>query len=350
MNIGKYLDKSRYRAGLLRRINNLGLMLPVRQVGEFGTGSTRILVVASGSLHIPSDGWGAVEKVISETIPLIVAEGYYVTLLNSKHRRDWAKVSAKKYQLIICHDDATMKKVSKYFPSTPKIAVTHYGFLQNVENWDQSFQEVFKDLVRADVIVALSEVCASTIGTLSPGSSIEICPNGIQIENYRQFDIRKRAIYLGKVEERKRQIEISRKYPNLEIDFVGPCSPTSVTSEIMQSNGARFLGPKNKKWLRENLASYQVGILMSKSEADALVLYEYQNAGLKVLVSEGAKGAQDTNLPWIQVSEFESLSADLKDLSEKEIDPLEIISHSIKYYSWENRIHNYLNLISKVIR
>lgn len=348
MILSKYLDRSRYQAGVLRRVNNLGLLLPVRQVEKFGASPTKILVVASGSLKIPCDGWGAVEKIISETIPLLVANGYEVTLLNSKHRMDWATVSRENYQLVICHDDATMKKVLKYFGSTKKIAVTHYGSLQKVDDWDESFRTVFEYFVQADVVVALSKVCADTIKSLNPDSKIEICPNGIDIENYRIFETRSRAIYLGKVENRKRQLEILSRYPNLEIDFVGPCNPALITPASIHINGIRFLGPKNKEWLRENLASYKVGILMSNSEADALVLYEYQNAGLKVLVSEGAKGAQDTSLPWIQVSTLDSLSADLEKLFQRKIDPNEIINHAIKNYSWEKRIQNYLELISKV--
>jgi hypothetical protein len=337
---------ARIKNGLIRRLNQFNLFLKVRQIQEFGTDGKQVLIIASGSMKIPNSGWGAVEKIISETIQFYVMAGFRVTLLNSKHYRDWKKLSDKEFEVILCHDDSLITKAKKYFPQQPLVAVTHYGSLINREQWDRSFQNTFKDFKYADFLVALSPACREVLHQSFPQKNIHLCPNGIIPQVYVEHPERSRAIYLGKIEDRKKQAVIAESYSGLPIDFVGPGQLKNITS-APSTQGVRFLGEKNREWLRENLASYKLGILLSDSEADALVLYEYQNAGLQVIASSSAVGSQDPNLPWIHVSNLKKFKSTFEKSINTKIDPLEITNYSKEFYSWEKRIIPYIELLKE---
>ena len=56
-----------------------------------------ILIVASGVVPIPPTGWGAVETIISETIPIFINNNIEVGLLNSQSIKRTTR----------CHDPRT---------------------------------------------------------------------------------------------------------------------------------------------------------------------------------------------------------------------------------------------------
>lgn len=343
------LKPSRLYSGIIRRLNNIGILLPTRQFIQGDGKGTQLLVVASGSLPIPTSGWGAVEKIITETLPLFEDYGFSASVLNSKHKQEWSFAANKKFDLVLCHDDSSIEKVKEYFPKVPVVAVTHYGSIPLVNEWDPSYLKVTKSFSLADKVVTLSHKCRSTLEKQTQLRNITVCPNGILPIQYQVNPRMSRAIYLGKIEPRKRQLEIAKHYPQLAIDFVGPGKIPRRFKKKSQT-GIRFLGPQNKSWLKENLSRYDIGILISKSEADPLVLYEYQNAGLKILVSELALGDQDCNLPWIKVTSLEDLGRDLDSIRNLEINPAVISSHASENYSWETRITKLMSVLRALSR
>jgi hypothetical protein len=336
--------QNRIKSGLIRRLNQYGFLINIRQIENFGLSGKKLLIVASGSILIPGQGWGAVEKIIYETIDRYQNSDFIVTLLNSKHRKDWLKLSQMKFDVILCHDDASILKIKSFFPDVPLVVVTHYGSLANISEWDLSFRKTFETFKLADKIAALSPACSKVLQEAFPEKEIHLLPNGCNEEQYLQFEVRNRAIYLGKIEPRKRQSEIAKLFPELPIDFVGPGQLRNQDTDNFP-NGARFLGERNREWLQRNLASYKVGILLSSCEADALVLYEYQNAGLQVIVSRPALGSQNDELPWIQVSTLKELPSNLLHALNSEINPKDISNHAKTNYTWDSRITGYQELL-----
>lgn len=343
----KKLKPKRLYSGIIRRLNNFGILLPTRQFIRGDGKGTQLLVVASGSIPIPTSGWGAVEKIISETLPLLEDSGFSTSVLNSKHKKEWSLAANKKFDLVLCHDDSSIEKVKEYFPKVPVVTITHYGSIPLVNEWDPSYLKVTKSFSLANKVVALSHKCRTTLEEQTQLRNIVVCPNGILPIQYQVNPRMSRAIYLGKIEPRKRQLEIARRYPQLAIDFVGPGKiPRRLKKK--PPTGIHFLGPQNKSWLKENLSRYDIGILISKSEADPLVLYEYQNAGLKILVSELALGDQDSNLPWVKVTCLEDLGRDLDSMRNLEINPGVISNHASENYSWETRITKLVGVLRTV--
>ena len=347
-NIKRFGPK-RIASASIRRFNNLGLFLPTRQFVKSSDKGPQLLVVASGSIPIPTNGWGAVERIISETLPLFESEGFSVSILNSKHKKEWSLAASQEFKIILCHDDSSIEKVKKYFPIVPLVAVTHYGSLPVYEEWDPSYIKVARSFSLANKVVALSQKCKLTLEEHTQLSEIKVCPNGLQPLEYQTNPRKPRAIYLGKIEPRKRQIEIARLYPQLEIDFVGPGKiPFSLRGKAKM--GVRFLGSRDKSWLKNHLSSYDIGILISRSEADALVLYEYQNAGLKILVSDLAIGDQDSNLPWISITNLENLELDMVALRNLDISPSVISDYASVTYNWESRITPLVDVLKSCLK
>ena len=79
---------------LSRRIKRLGIFV---DSGQFWnqtpehkeSDKKKLLIVAPGNMPIPTDGWGAVEIIISETLELYTAAGFDVWVLNSRNRNIW---------------------------------------------------------------------------------------------------------------------------------------------------------------------------------------------------------------------------------------------------------------------
>lgn len=337
---------------IIRKLRTAGFVKNLRQVVSYNPEAGKpVLIVSAGNLSIPPSGWGAVERIISETVPYLALEFKSIMVLNSKHWRDWRRVSKNDVSVILCHDDATLKRARKWFPNVPIVAISHYGYLGMPNKWHRSYKKVFDNLIFADALVALSNQCQAILKLYFPEKKIFLAPNGIETFNFTQHTQRKRIAYVGKIESRKRQIEIARKFPNLPIDFIGPFQDKEIQNGVQALPGAaRFLGNKNEEWLRENLGSYEIGMLMSESEADALVLYEYQAAGLKVLASQGAIGSQNSALPWIRIASLSNLEIQLIALRQDKTAPSEIADYSRKNYCWSDRIEPYIAAIKFVAK
>jgi glycosyltransferase involved in cell wall biosynthesis len=160
----------------------------------------------------------------------------------------------------------------------------------------------------------------------------------------------RKIIFLGKIETRKKQFELFRLLENseIEVDFYGPIADARVINEIGNNleMSNRFKGPINRSELGEILGNYGYLILPSSGEADALVLYEAQMAGLELIVEENAIGAQDKNLKWIHAISNEPTLAEIKKIvNGSRTPPSEIKEFAEKNYSWIMRNSTLVSLL-----
>lgn len=129
---------------LKRKLRILGLGNKIHQLIYFGSNDqNRILIVAAGNVSIPPAGWGAVERIIADSIPYLSLSYPNITIINSQRLTDWRAIKKMPFASIICHDDATLIRVARYFPKVPIIAVSHYGYLPIPSQWNKSYARVF---------------------------------------------------------------------------------------------------------------------------------------------------------------------------------------------------------------
>jgi hypothetical protein len=334
-----------------------GLRSEVREVKFFPSDShdaktKTVLIVAPGSMPIPTPDWGAVEIIIHETIPLFQAHNLNVLLLNSNHRRDWRKIKSHDIDVILSHNDLQVKRAKRTWKNIPLISVSHYGLAAFPELWHKSFQKTFRNIMHADVVICLSEEVKNTFAKFLDSSKLAVAPNGSDFRAKVDSPKNGKLIYLGKVEARKRQLEYSKQavQQGLGIEFIGPIADSRVMDAISIDELPKhmFPGGKTRRELEDLLGSYTALLLLSEGEGDALVLYEAQLAGLPIIVNKNSLGSQDESLPWVYViDKFEDLPKISREVNEWANNSHAISNYASLNYSWAKRILPLIRAIEK---
>jgi len=330
-----------------------GLPGGYRQVQHFKSEnkhSRKLLIVGPGSVSVPPKGWGAVETIISETIPVYQDSGFEVFLVNSKHILDFIKGKQFQPDVILLHEDTAIRRLRFLFPNTTIVMITHYGLAAFPELWSSSYKRAFKNFKYADYVVCLSPAILKTFKRFFPENQLLFCPNGTCFENSGHGLHNRGLIYLGKIEPRKKQFELYKYFKdmNVAVTFVGEIQDERVASLIKRDSiaASEFVGAWTRSSVIQNLPHYSGLLLLSAGEADALVLYEAQIAGLPIIVSSSAAGSQDLSLPWIHVHSFDRPAQEILDFLEKmSLAGHEIASFAQKNYRWEHRIGSLINVL-----
>jgi hypothetical protein len=260
-------------------------------------------------MRVPPDGWGGVEQVMYRQIEFLRSQKVFaIDLLNSKKHLAWIRVWRKRPTVVYLQYDrfAFRCRVYKFFLRVPVVGISHYGYADQELMWDFSYFKTVKNLLKLDKVICLNYRILEKFKEINSKASLDMLPNSIQVNNYRELPKEYDFLYLGKVEKRKRQFEVANRLPeNCDISFIGPIADDRVN----------WLSPLKKNWfkgeytqsrLNLEIPKYRVLILCSIGEGDAAVLYEAQAAGLSIVVSSSAIGAQDPKLPWIYLTELES--------------------------------------------
>lgn len=291
---------SKIRRIFLRRIERSKL----RQIS--GEGS-KLLIIAPGEMHIPNTGWGAVEYLIQKQIVEFDKKGIPYTLLNSWDFRDWIKCFAKRPSFILLHYDLFSRRCfffKKFFaPNSKAVVVSHYGYAAFRNKYDSNYLRIIKWNSKLDAIIALSRPILEEFQLQKNHAPIFLVPNGVDASDYKIGEKVKDVIYLGKVETRKKQIDVVNVLSSkVNIEFIGPIVDSRF-DELDELKKLKFKGPWSRGEVLERLARYKVLVLFSDGEADALVLHEAQAAGCSIVVSPHALGSQEAGLAWVYVVE-----------------------------------------------
>lgn len=303
----------------------------------------RLLVIAPGAMEIPTKGWGAVETIIAETLEIYIDEGYRVSLLNSVNIKHWHQAKKYEFDIILCHSDVHTKKALRSWRAVPIVAVTHYGLAAFPDLWHRSYRKTIKSIACCDVIICLNPQIQETFSRLGIGARLVVSPNGSAFAP-KVAELRKphEFVILGKIEERKQQFEMYQmsKGTDAKFIFVGEVVDNRVKALISEDTSLRrvFVGEWNRNQLRDGLHELGCLVLISKGEADALVLYEAQLAGLSIIVTDSALGSQNPDLPWVKVLSEGFEIEELLRLSESvNIPPSEIAEFADMHYRWRAR-------------
>lgn len=355
------LFASRLRGLFLRRINRLAVLVDAGQFwnhnpSDLNTNKKKLLIVAPGNMPIPTVGWGAVETVIAESLDTYSNSGFDVWVINSKSRKLWREAKKMDFPIVLSHSDIDNHKIRSCFPKAKIVGVSHYGLGAYPEIWDKGFRKILKGMESCDFVVCLSDEIAVTFSKFISREKILVSPNGSDFQsscdNPRQY---KRLICLGKVERRKKQFELwqSLRFSDLEITFAGPIVDERVLYLLAEqpSLSNTFIGPISRQELKSELGRYSALILISSGEADALVLYEAQLAGLPVLVSKNSLGSQDSAKDWIKVISDHPTAEEIQFALSQVTSNASIISEfALQNYNWRVRNRRLVSLLLDLSR
>jgi len=336
---------NRIKNKIIRTIRNSGFCLSVRQFNKITNSSKEfnLLIVAPGTMEVPSLGWGAVEHIITETIGIFEEFRFEVWMLNSKHRKEWKRASTLNFDVILNHSDQDSLKIKEFWPSTPLVTVSHYGFGAFDTLWNKTFKNILKKMDASDKIICLSEEVKKTFAKHIRESKLLVSPNGSSFNPVLGRDSKAPLVCVGKIETRKHQYELFKAFQSSKrkVVFIGPIVDERVLKRIKIDEEFRefFIGAKNREYLSKNLHKFSGLILPSSGEADALVLYEAQLTGLLFFVTKNGLGSQSIKLDWINVIEQNPKPDQIEAiLNCYEISPAVVSSYARDNYSWSVRI------------
>jgi hypothetical protein len=329
--------------------NFFGLFLPVNQILDNCDFDKTILIICHGELNVPPNGWGAVEKIVSEVTSELNAEHYKTIILNSKSIFAWITVRIRKIDLIFLHDDTKILRTRFFWPRHKLILFSHYGYAGFEQRWTRKYRISIQNYFKlADLVVCLSPTIYNQYSRYLDSNKLLIVPNGISL-NFPLHDFsiitssNKNLICLGKVEPRKKQFELYKilEDTKISVDFVGPIIDNRVLRLLKSEEKLRkvFLGEKSNTYLNKLFSDYRCLIHVSEAEADALVLYEAQLAGLSIIVTENSIGSQNSKLPWIKVIPNNFNLADIEfALSSVVYDKVQVANFARANYGWKKQL------------
>jgi glycosyltransferase involved in cell wall biosynthesis len=347
----------RVQSKIVRLINSRGYFSTIRTFSKVvdakSLNAKKLIIIAPGEIQIPSLGWGAVETIISETLVTYEAEGFEVWLLNSKHPHDWRKASKLDFDVILNHADSLSGRIRNFWPKTKIVVVSHYGLAAFPSLWDKGYQKILNEMKKCDYIVCLSAQIFEVFKPYFEESKLIISSNGTSFLPQIKTKPQNRILCLGKVEVRKKQYDLWKSTQNSEIEiiFAGPIVDERVLVEIRKAPTLSevFIGPISREKLIFEFGNYDALILPSLGEADALVLYEAQMAGLSILVSKSGIGAQNPDLDWIHIISDEPSAQEINTLLNLTVSPSkEIAQYASENYNWKIRNKEVIKLLKRI--
>lgn len=310
-------------------------------------------------MSIPPKSWGAVEIIIWNHQKYLEKVGHTVTVFNTRDLESVATaINRGSFDFVHLQYDVHTAFFADHLKQ--KFYLTsHYGYLPQVDKWDDTYKQLFKDSFRADGIIALSKQGRDVWVESGYKKPLAVLRNGVELDEIR-FSPRGngKAVCVGNVLPRKRQALLAEALRNkVFIDFYGPNFKPGVTvsrevvhllpgaqldfasvseeGELHENETARYRGVWKKQDLYDNLTNYSCLVLISESENDPLVVKEALAAGLSVVVSEAA-AANLTEAPFITVLSEEEIHSEKLAKS--------VVSAVAENYRWREDIRCYASV------
>lgn len=322
----------------------------------------KICLVAPGIMIIPPDGWGAVEILIWDYFNELLKQGHDVNIINKLRSNSYEQrninspycqelineINEGNYDFVHLHYDCLVHILPHL--TCKKIGITsHYPYIDQPEKYmNDGYMGIFNFMVQNNnlfTIFALSKKDYNTFEKYAVNKhNLVLMYNGAN-----KYDIKMvlpelkvfkdKTIYLGKIEERKRQ----HKYCKLNnIDIIGP--------------GGEGLSNWKGSWSREEvmtkLTDYGNMLLLSSGEnGTPLVLKEALMAGLPIVINKYSADDLDLSLPFIDVIPDDKLD-DITYINHivninrnKQHFFKEIREYAIQHFSWDKLVQKYVSNI-----
>ena len=256
----------------------------------------KIALIGPGIMSIPPSGWGAVEILIWDYYNELTKLGHQVKIINKIRKEPneqsnpftpycqelIKEINAENYDFAHLHYDC-LYHILPYL-TAKKIGITsHYPYIDNVQKHQgDGFTPILNFFLQNNNKVLNFMLAKKDIDFLEQKGAnknlLFLLENGINSTRFKchsknENELGNKTIYLGQVNERKRQ----NIYCNLNnIDIIGP-------------NGTKQMKNYKGSWSRNDVESklteYGNLLLLSKGEADPLVVKEALMCGLGVVVN-----------------------------------------------------------------
>lgn len=317
----------------------------------------KICLVGPGIMPIPPTGWGAVESLMWDYNIILKELGHDVDIVNIPNTEMIInEVNSKNYDFVHIHYDVFYHIIPRL--KCKKIAISsHYPYVDQFHKHENDgYQRIFSYLSNNKDFYLFCISKKDMKAFLENGADSKktfLLENGANGNHFR-FDsnclLKDKSIYLGKIEERKRQY-LFQSIPN--IDFVGKFGNTNF--DIKNTNYLGEVTPREK--LFDMLTNYANLVLLSTGEnGSPLVIKEALCAGLGVVVSEFAASELDKDKPFITIIPEDRIN-DI-DFIEKQIIKNREISVNMrddirKYFqdnfSWNDLVLRYIDNIKNIV-
>jgi len=257
----------------------------------------KIALIGPGIISIPPPGWGAVEILIWDYYTELTKFGHTVKIINKmrQHSSEQAnpftlycqelikEVNEGNYDFVHLHYDC-LYHILPYL-TAKKVGITsHYPYIDNEQKHrSDGFTPIFNFLGQnqtfLNFMLAQKDIDFLRYKGANP-KYIFLLENGINSTSFKcelknEKELRNKTIYLGQVNERKRQYH----YCHLQhIDIIGP-------NESNNSQLPNYKGSWTRHDVETKLTDYGNLLLLSKGEADPLVVKEALMCGLGVVVN-----------------------------------------------------------------
>lgn len=252
----------------------------------------KIALIGPGLMPIPPKNWGGVENFIWSYYSVLTGLGHRVDIFNTTDLGSVARqVNEGAYDFVHLHYDLYSRFFTKHL-KVPFCATSHYGYILKPEKWSFGYHAINIDNFNAPGIIALSDKIKKSYIDNRYDGWISVLKVGVKVSDFK-FNKEKgngRALFLGKIEPRKRQAFLSKNLKGrVDIDFAGPI----VDQDFQENETCRYVGVWDRPYLYEHLTDYSCLVLLSDGEAAPAVVPEALAAGLSIVVSETASANLD---------------------------------------------------------
>lgn len=263
----------------------------------------KIALVAAGHMAVPPEGWGAVEELVWNFRLQLEAAGHAVEVFNTVWFNEAiVRLRRDPFDFIHLHCDLYCGDFNRHL-GQPYCVTSHYGGFARYApgDTDPNYDVLFADTLDAPGNIVFSDAVAKLYQRQGYMGFLRLLPNPIPVTRFAtRARGNGRAIYLGRIQPRKRQAELASLLDGrVPLDFAGPHDPAEEPN-FQPAGDSRYLGSWSRQVVYDRLAEYSCLVLLSRSEGDPLVVKEALAAGLSVVVNE-ASAANLSEEPFITV-------------------------------------------------
>jgi len=329
----------------------------------------KICLVAPGIMIIPPDGWGAVEILIWDYFNELLKLGHDVNIINKLRSNPMEQMNGNSqycqeliteinegdYDFVHLHYDCLFHILPHL--KCKKIGITsHYPYIDQPEKHRaDGYSGIFNFMVQHNdkfTIFALSKKDFNTFKQHSIDKhNIILMYNGANTQEINVISpdlrsIKDKTIYLGKVEERKKQY-LYKDIPN--VDFYGRCTDENF------KRFTQYKGEPSRTDLLNYLSNYgNMSLLSTGENGTPLVLKEALMAGLPIVINKYSSDDLDLSLPFIDVIPDDKLDdipyiTNIVNINRnKQHLYNEIREYAIQHFSWNTLVQKYVDNIINI--
>ena len=257
----------------------------------------KIALIGPGIMSIPPSGWGAVEILIWDYYNELSKLNHEVTIINKIRNNSQEQsnpntsycqelikeINNGKYDFIHLHYDS-LYHILPFLTANQISFTSHYPYIDNeFKHNNDGFKSIFNFMINnkkyINFVLAQKDI-DFLIQKGADSKYLFLLENGIDT-NFFIFketgNLMNKTIYLGQINERKGQY----KYCNLKnIDIIGPNIDNTLNNILIN-----YKGSWSRNDVQTKLTEYGNLLLLSKGEADPLVVKEALMCGLGVVIN-----------------------------------------------------------------